>query len=400
METQLNINFSNRLYRLPPYLFGELNELKLSKRQKGIDIIDFGMGNPDKATPDHIVEKMREVILDSRNHRYSASRGIFNLRKAISFFYEKFWNVPLDPEKETIAVIGTKEGLSHLSLALLGPGDTALVPNPAFPIHMYSAILAGANVINIPLGEAEDFIRDLKNMTENLHPKPKVLFLNYPNNPTGKVVDLSFFEEVVQFAKFHNMVVIHDFAYGSLTFDGYKAPSFLQAKGAKDIGVEFYTMSKSYNMPGWRIGFCVGNPDLVGALAKIKGYYDYGIFQTIQIAAIVALRGSQDPVKENASLYQNRRDLLCEGLIKMGWPCEKPKASMFVWPKIPEPYQNMRSLEFSRFLMDKAEVAVSPGIGFGTNGDEYIRIALVENENRIRQALRNIKKALPLLKGD
>jgi len=397
--TKINIEFSNRLHRLPPYLFGELNDLKLKKRQAGIDIIDFGMGNPDKPTPSHIVDKIREVILDSRNHRYSVSKGIYNLRKAIAYYYEKKWNVGLDPDSEAIAVIGTKEGLSHLSLALLGPGDTALVPNPAFPIHLYSVILAGANVINIPLSTPEIFMTNLKKTTESLHPKPKVLFLNYPNNPTTQVVDLPFFEEVVQFAKFHNMVVIHDFAYGDITFDGYKAPSFLQAKGAKDVGVEFFTMSKSYNMPGWRIGFCVGNSELVAALAKIKGYYDYGIFQSIQIAAIVALKGDQTCVEENAKLYQHRRDLLCDGLNELGWPIEKPKASMFVWSPIPEAYRKMGSLKFSRFLMEEAEISVSPGIGFGTNGDDFVRMALVENDNRIRQALKNIKRALPELQG-
>ncbi len=389
---------SNRLLRLPPYLFGQLNEMKLNLRQKGVDIIDFGMGNPDKATPDHIIEKLRESILDPRNHRYSASRGLFNLRKAISYYYEKKYDVKLDPEKETIAVIGTKEGLSHLSLAVLGPGDTALVPNPAFPIHMYSVILAGANVINLPLGNDSNFISRLQDLTHTLIPKPKILFLNYPNNPTALTVELDFFTEIVKFAKKHNIIVVHDMAYADITFDGYRAPSFMQAKGAKDVGVEFFTMSKSYNMPGWRIGFCVGNRNVIDALAKIKGYYDYGIFQSIQISAIVALKGDQTAVKENALTYEKRRNVLCDGLGRIGWEVEKPKATMFVWAKMPEKYQKLGSLKFSEKLMSKANVSVSPGIGFGEGGEGYVRMSLVENEMRIKQAVRQINKVLKLKK--
>ncbi len=389
--------FSNRIERLPAYLLGELNELKLKLRQQGKDIIDFGMGNPDKETPKHIVEKLREAILDPRNHRYSVSKGVFNLRKAISYYYEKKYNVNLDPATETVAVIGTKEGISHLSLALLGTGDMALVPNPAFPIHIYSVILAGANVINLPLGNDEKFIKQLYEITNTLIPKPKVLLLNYPNNPTTLTVELDFFKEIVKYAKKNNIIVVHDLAYADIVFDGYESPSLLQVKGAKDIGVEFFTLSKSYNMPGWRIGFCIGNKQIIGALAKIKGYYDYGIFQAIQIAAIVALKGEQEVVKNNALLYQNRRDVLCDGLNKIGWPVEKPKATMFVWAKIPDKYIKIGSMKFARMLLEQADVSVSPGIGFGEAGEKYVRIALVENELRMKQAIRQMNKVLKLV---
>ncbi len=391
---KIKIEFSNRLSRLPPYVLGELNEQKLKMRQKGIDVIDFGMGNPDRPTPEHIVDKAREILLDPRNHRYSASKGIFNLRKNIAEYYERKWDVSLDPNKEAIAVIGSKEGLSHMALAILGPGDTALVPNPAFPIHTYSFILAGANVISVPLSDEQQFMTDLKRTVESLTPQPKVLLLNYPNNPTTRVVTLDFFEEVVNFARSKNIAVIHDFAYGDIVYDGYKAPSFLQAKGAKDVGVEFFTMSKTYNMAGWRVGFCCGNADMISGLARIKGYYDYGIFQVIQIAAIMALKGPQASVKANVEVYQKRRDILCDGLNAMGWNVEKPKATMFVWAPIPEPFREMGSMEFCRMLLDKANVSMSPGIGFGSLGEGYVRIGLVENEKRIQQALRNMKHAM------
>ena len=394
---EFKIEFSNRLHRLPPYLFGQINDLKLKLRQKGVDVIDLGMGNPDRPTPKHIVQKLKEAVDDPKNHRYSASKGILNLRKAVAFYYENKYGVQLNPEDEVIAVIGTKEGISHLSLALLGPGDTALVPTPAFPIHIYSVVLAGANVITIPLGNDENFIKNIDNITHTLVPKPKVLFLNYPHNPTTLTVELEFFKEIVKIAKKHNLIVIHDFAYADITFDGYKAPSFLQIKGAKDLGVEFFTMSKSYNMPGWRIGFCVGNKEIISALAKIKGYYDYGIFQAIQISAIVALKGDQKIVEENAMVYQKRRDVLCDGLNKIGFNIEKPKASMFVWAPIPEKYRAMGSMEFAQFLLKEANVAVAPGIGFGDAGEGFLRIALVENELRIKQAIRQIKKALQKL---
>ncbi len=395
-QQKFKIEFSQRIHRLPPYLFGELNELKHRMRQNNIDVIDLGMGNPDRPPAPHIIEKLRESALVPRNHRYSASKGIFNLRKAVAYFYQKKYGVELDPETEVIAVIGTKEGLSHLSLALLGPGDTALVPTPAFPIHIYSVMIAGANVISVPLGNDENFLKAIDHITNTLFPKPKVLIINYPHNPTTMTVELDFFEEIVKFAYKHNLVVIHDFAYADITFDGYKAPSFLQAKGAKDIGVEFFTMSKSYNMPGWRIGFCVGNKDIIAGLAKIKGYYDYGIFQPIQISTIVALKGPQDIVKENVETYQKRRDVLCEGLNRIGWKVEKPKGTMFVWAKIPEKYQHMGSLKFSRLLLEEAHVAVAPGIGFGDGGEGFVRIALVENEHRIRQAVRQINRVLKL----
>ncbi|MBN1898812.1 MAG: aminotransferase class I/II-fold pyridoxal phosphate-dependent enzyme [Spirochaetes bacterium] len=393
---KLKFEFSNRLYRLPPYLFGELNEIKLALRQKGVDIIDFGMGNPDKPTPSHIVEKLCQAVQDPRNHRYSASKGIFNLRKAISYYYEHKYNVKLNPANETVCVIGTKEGISHLSLALLGPGDTALVPNPAFPIHIYSVVLAGANVINIPLGNDENFIRQMEHITRTLVPKPKVLFINYPNNPTTLTVEIDFFKDIVKFAKKHNIIVIHDFAYADITFDGYRSPSFLQVKGAKDVGVEFFTMSKSYSMPGWRIGFCVGNERVVSALSKIKGYYDYGIFQAVQIAAIVALKGPQNDVKAIAKVYEKRRDVLCDNLNRIGWKVEKPKASMFIWAPMPSKYRSMGSMKFSKLLMQKANVSVSPGIGFGEMGEGFVRIALVENELRIKQAVRQINRVLRL----
>lgn len=389
--------FSSRIERLPTYLLGELNELKLKLRQQGRDIIDMGMGNPDKQTPVHIVEKLREAVLDPRNHRYSVSKGVFNLRKAIAYYYEHKHNVMLDPARETIAVIGTKEGISHLSLALLGSGDTALVPTPAFPIHIYSVILAGGNVINIPIGNDEHFIKNLQHITNTLIPKPKVLLLNYPNNPTTLTVEIDFFKEIVKFAKKNNIIVVHDYAYADIVFDNYRSPSFLQVKGAKDVGVEFFTMSKSYNMPGWRIGFCAGNREIIGALAKIKGYYDYGIFQAVQIATIVALKGDQEVVQRNALVYQKRRDVLCDGLNKIGWSVEKPKATMFLWARIPDACISMGSMKFARKLLEESDVSVSPGIGFGQGGDGYVRIALVENELRIKQAVRQIHKCLKLV---
>ncbi len=399
------IEFSNRIHRLPPYLFGELNDMKLKKRKQGIDIIDLGMGNPDKGTPSDIVEQMQKSVEDTRNHRYSASRGIYNLRRAITDFYKKRRNVVLDPETEAIAVIGTKEGLSHLSLALLGPGDTAIVPSPYFPIHIYSVVLAGANTITIPMiDENDNFISEdtlistMQNLVHTMQPKPKVLFLNFPHNPTAMTIpDITFFNEIVKFAKKYNIMVIHDFAYGDITFDDYIAPSFLQARGAKDIGVEFYTMSKSFNMAGWRIGFCIGNAAMVGALAKIKGYYDYGIFQAVQISAIRALRGDHTSIKEAALLYQHRRDILVDGLNRIGWPLQPNNGTMFMWAPIPEKYKKMGSLKFCKWMMDDAEVSITPGIGFGDEGDHFVRIALVENEQRIKQAIRQMNRVLRLI---
>ncbi len=397
MNEKFIIQPANRLKRLPPYMFGELNRLKLEKRRQGIDIIDFGMGNPDQPTVHSAVRKLQEVIADSKTHRYSASKGIPHLLKAVSERYQRQYGVELNPNKEIIATIGSKEGISHLSLALLGPGESALIPSPAFPIHVWSVVLAGANVITIPMSSQMDhFLSDMSHIVENLWPKPKVMFLNFPHNPTTTVTTLDFFEEIVQYAKKKEIIVIHDFAYADITFDGYKAPSFLQAKGAKDVGVEFTSMSKSFNMAGWRCGFCVGNPEIINYLATIKGYYDYGIFTPIQVASIMALRGQAEEVERVAKVYQDRRDILIDSLSKIGWNTEKPKATMFAWIRIPEKYQNIGSFEFSKFLLEKAEVLVSPGIGFGETGEGYIRMSLVENSDRIKQAIRQIGRALEL----
>ncbi len=389
---------SSRLQRLPPYLFARINGMRLQLRQQGMDIIDLAMGNPDRPTPKHIVDKLIEVSQDGKAHRYSASRGIPALLKAIARYYDRKYGVSLDWEKEVVATIGSKEGIGHLVLALIDPGDLALVPNPAYPIHIYSVALAGGNVVTVPLHEEQDFVPSMAEITREIWPKPRIITLNFPNNPTTATVSLDFFQEVVDYAKKNDIIVIHDMAYSEITFDGYESPSFLQAKGAKDVGVEFFTLSKSYNMAGWRIGACVGNADVVGALAKIKSYYDYGIFTPVQVAGIAALDGPQDCVREAAAVYQARRDVLCEGLNRIGWPVKKPKASMFVWAPIPEPYRHMGSMDFSLMLMEEAEVAVAPGIGFGDLGDDYVRIALVENEHRLRQAIRNIRRSLTELK--
>lgn len=386
--------FSKRLNRLPPYMFGKLKQLTHERRQQGIDIIDLGMGNPNQRTPQPIIDKLTEAAQELRHHRYSASRGIYNLRREVSWHYQRRFGVDIDPDEEAIAVIGTKEGLGHLALALIDEGDLAMVPNPTFPIHMYSVVLAGGSVVSIPLEEENDFVPSLEEITRDIWPRPKVLILSFPHNPTGAVIDLSFFEEVVGFAKHEDMIVIHDLAYADIVFDGYKAPSFLQAKGAKDVGVEFISLSKSYNMAGWRCGFAAGNRDIIEALGRIKGYYDYGIFPPIQVAAIMALRTPIDEVMENTEVYWNRRDVLVEGLNRIGWKVTKPQASMFVWAPIPEQWKHLDSLEFSMKLLNEAEVCVSPGAGFGHNGEGYIRIALVENEDRIRQAVRQIKRAL------
>jgi alanine-synthesizing transaminase len=391
---------TQRLNRLPPYLFGQLNETKLRLRQEGADVIDLGMGNPDQPTPQHIIDKLCEVVQDRKSHRYSASKGIPALLKAISRYYKKCFNVDLDSETECIATIGSKEGLAHLMLALLDPGDLALIPNPTYPIHIYSVAMAGGNVVSIPLREEKEFVPDVEYITREIWPRPKIITLNFPHNPTTATVSLDFFEEIVRFAKDNGIMVIHDMAYAGVTFDDYKAPSFLQVPGAKDVGVEFYTMSKSYNMAGWRLGFCVGNSDIIAALAKIKGYYDYGIFTPIQVAAIAALDGPQDCVKRQAEIYQSRRDVLCDGLNRIGWPVKVPKASMFTWAPIPEPYREMGSIEFSMMLMKEAHVALAPGIGFGDLGEGYVRIAMVENEHRLRQAVRNIRRSLTKLQPE
>jgi alanine-synthesizing transaminase len=392
---EYSIDVSNRLRRLPPYLFGRLNAMKYQLRRAGADIIDLGMGNPHDATPQPIVDKLCEAVRDPRNHRYSVSTGVYNLRREAAIYYKKQWDVELDPEDQVIATIGSKEGFSHMCLALLGPGDTALVPSPAFPIHVYGVALAGANVISVPLTEDQDtFLGHIVYAMENIHPRPKVLILNFPHNPTTMTVELSFYEEVVRLAKRFGFLVISDLAYAETTFDGYRAPSFLQVRGAIDVGCEFTTLSKNFNMAGWRIGFCAGHPEMVRALAKIKGYYDYGIFQAIQIAAIIGFRQCSEYAREQASVYERRRDCLCRGLSRIGWDVAPPKASMFLWQPIPEAYRGMGSIEFALKLMREAEVAVAPGRGFGEAGEGYLRIALVENENRIRQAVRQIKRAL------
>ena len=380
-----------RIKRLPPYVFAIVNELKAKARAQGEDIIDFGMGNPDQPTPKHIVEKLVEVAQRRDTHRYSQSKGIPRLRRAICNWYKDRYDVDLDFETEAIVSIGSKEGLAHLALACLGPGDSVLVPNPAYPIHPYGFVIAGADVRHVPLVPGVDFFEELEKAIVDSWPRPKMLVLNFPGNPTTQCVDLDFFERVVAIAREHNIWVIHDIAYADIVFDGYKAPSVLQVPGAKEIAVEFFSLSKSYNMPGWRVGFMVGNPVLVSALAKIKSYLDYGTFTPIQVAAIAALEGPQECVMEIRDMYQKRRDVLCDGLNALGWQVEKPMATMFVWAKIPEAYQSMGSLEFSKKLITDAKVAVSPGIGFGQHGDDHVRFSLIENEHRTRQALRGIK---------
>lgn len=384
----------SRIKRLPPYVFAVVNKLKIEARHRGEDIIDLGMGNPDNGTPQHIVDKLVEASYNPKNHRYSASRGITKLRLAISDWYKRRYDVDIDPETEAIVTIGAKEGLSHLALAIVETGDTVMVPDPTYPIHKYCVIIAGGDVLSIPLRDDSDFFEDMLESYKNAWPRPKMLIISYPHNPTTKITDISFFEKVVAFAKEHDIMVIHDLAYADIVFDGYKCPSFLQVKGAKDVGVEFFSLSKSYNMPGWRIGFCVGNKKIVGALQSIKSYLDYGIFQPIQIASIIALNGPQDCVHDIAKLYEVRRNVLVEGLNKAGWNIEKPKATMFVWAKIPDKFKKMGSLEFSKLLLKEAKVAVSPGVGFGEHGDEHVRFALIENEQRINQAIKGIKFVL------
>ncbi|MGQ9484807.1 MAG: alanine transaminase [Desulfosoma sp.] len=388
-----NIEQFTRMRRLPPYVFAQVNALKMERRRAGEDIIDLGMGNPDVPTPQHIVDKLVEAAQKSHNHRYSASRGITKLRYAIAGWYKRRFEVDLDPETETVVTIGAKEGLSHLVLALINPGDVVFSPNPTYPIHPYSAIIAGGDVRSIPIGSDRDFFEDLQIAAKQTWPRPKMLIISFPHNPTTAVVDLAFFEKVVAFARDHHLMVIHDLAYADLVFDGYSAPSILQVPGAKDVAVEFFSMSKSYSMAGWRVGFCVGNREMVGALTRLKSYLDYGIFQPIQIAAIIALNGDQNCVKEIVETYRSRRDVLVDGLGRIGWHMPKPKGTMFVWAPIPERFRAMGSVEFSKFLIEKAKVAVSPGLGFGEYGDDHVRFALVENEMRIKQAIRGIRKA-------
>lgn len=383
-----------RIKRLPPYVFNIVNQLKAEARTRGEDIIDFGMGNPDQPTPKHIVDKLVEAAQRNDTHRYSVSKGIPRLRRSICNWYKNKYDVDLDPETEAIVTIGSKEGLAHLTLATLGPGDVVLVPNPAYPIHPYGCVIAGADIRHVPMVEGVDFFEELNKSITDSWPKPKMLILNFPANPTGQCIELEFFERIIALAKQHNIWVVHDIAYAEIVFDGYKAPSILQVPGAKDIAVEFYSLSKTYNMPGWRVGFMCGNKELVNALARMKSYLDYGMFTPIQIAAISAIDGDQSCVEEIREMYQSRRDVLCDGLNALGWEVEKPKATMFVWAKIPEQYREMGSLEFSKLLLKEAKVAVAPGIGFGKYGDDHVRFGLIENEHRTRQALRGIKKVL------
>lgn len=380
-----------RINRLPPYVFNTLTQLKTEARARGEDIIDFGMGNPDQPTPPHIVNKLIEAVQRPDTHRYSMSKGIPRLRRAMASWYERNYNVHLNSETQILATIGSKEGLAHLALAISGPGDTILVPDPAYPIHTYGFIIAGANVKQIPLINETQFLASVEDTINRSLPKPKALVINFPANPSTHCVDYAFFEQIVNLAKKHEIWVIHDLAYADIVFDGYKAPSILQVPGAVDIAIETYSMSKSYNMPGWRIGFACGNEELVAALTRIKSYLDYGTFTPIQVAAIAALEGSDECVREIRDLYEKRRNILCDGLNELGWTVERPKATMFVWAPIPPHYKHMGSLEFSKYLLQKAHVAVSPGIGFGQQGDDYVRFGLIENKDRMRQALRNLK---------
>jgi alanine-synthesizing transaminase len=383
-----------RIKRLPPYVFNIVGDLKQQARRAGEDIIDFGMGNPDGPTPPHVVAKLVEAAGKPANHRYSVSRGVYKLRVAVCDWYKRRYDVDLDPDSEACVTIGSKEGIAHLALAVLAPGDVVLCPSPTYPIHQYSVILAGGDLRSIPLVPGQDFFENLVEAMRQTWPKPKLLVLNFPHNPTTSVVDRAFFERIVDFAREHDLIVVHDLAYADLVFDGYEAPSFLEIPGAKEVGVEFFTLSKSYNMPGWRVGFCVGNPEMIAALGRIKSYLDYGIFQPVQIAAIHALNGPQHYVEEIRETYEKRRNVLVDGLNRGGWTLDRPKATMFVWAPIPEEFQSMGSLEFSKFLLREAKVAVSPGIGFGEYGDKWVRFALIENEHRTRQAIRGIRRAL------
>jgi alanine-synthesizing transaminase len=387
-----------RIKRLPPYVFNAIGELCLKARRAGEDIIDFGMGNPDEATPPHIVAKLVEAATKAPNHRYSVSRGVYKLRLAITDWYQRRYGVQLDPDSEAIVTIGSKEGIAHLALAILDQGDVVLAPTPTYPIHQYGCIIAGAQVQGVPLrSSGEEFYDELTALVRRTWPRPKLLVMNFPHNPTTATVDLRFMKRVADFARENEIMIAHDLAYADLCFDGYRAPSFMQVEGAKDIGVEFFTLSKSYNMPGWRVGFAVGNREMIGALARLKSYFDYGIFAPVQVAAIAALNGPQDCVAEINQTYRRRRDTLVNGLNRSGWPVEKPKATMFVWAPIPEQLHAMGSMEFAKYLITEAKVAVSPGVGFGADGDGFVRFALIENEHRTRQAIRGIRRALSRL---
>ncbi|MFW6060481.1 MAG: aminotransferase class I/II-fold pyridoxal phosphate-dependent enzyme [Phycisphaeraceae bacterium] len=393
----MKIQPASRIRRLPPYVLGRLKQLIYERRKQGADVIDLNMGNPSDAPPDAVVDKIREAVSDPRNSRYSVSKGLYNLRRDLAQKYRRKWGVELDPDKEVIATIGSKEGFSHMCLAMLGPGDIAVVADPAFQIHTYAVILAGASTVQVPLGNDDAFLRRIEDVLEHMTPKPKTVILNYPHNPTTMTVEPAFFEKVVELAARHQVTIMHDFAYGETCFDDYKAPSYLAAPGAKEFGVEFSTLSKPYNMAGWRIGFCAGHPEMINALGTIKGYYDYGIFQAVQIAAIIAMREGDEHVQKQAELYQQRRDVMVRGLQRLGWEVESPKATMFVWARInPEHLAryNNSTEEFCLAMVDQAEVAMTPGAAFGSRGEGYVRMALVENEHRIRQALRQLTRVL------
>ncbi len=383
-----------RMRQLPPYPFAKMDALKVKLRKAGRDVIDMGVGNPTDPTPEPVVEKIIEAVKDKRNHRYSVAAGVLNLRKELAKYYMEEFGVKLDPETETICTIGSKEGFSHLCMATMGAGDVVITPTPAFPIHRYSPVIAGANTIGIPSeGDDDALIRRIHDAAASLAPRPKALILNYPHNPTARVVDLRFFTEVVRIAKKFGFMVIHDFAYGRICFDGYQAPSFLQAPGAKDVGVEFWTMSKGFNMAGWRCGYCVGNAEMIKAVAAIKKYFDYGLFQPVQIASIIALRHCRDAERRQAAVYQERRDALCDGLARIGWTIPKPRATMFAWAPLPEKYRALGSMKFAMRLLEEADVAAAPGAGFGDDGDGFLRLSVIENKERLQQAVRNIKRA-------
>ncbi len=391
----MDIEFAQRVGQLPEYIFGRLNAMKMARRRAGEDVIDLGMGNPNDPTPNVIIQKLVEAVQDPRNHRYSVSAdGIFNLKREVARFYGREFDVPVDPESEVVCTIGSKEGLSHLALVLVEPGQTALVPTPAFPPHLHSVALAGGDVVTVPISNQPELFERLDGMVPGLDPKPRFLLLNFPHNPTTLTVEAPFFERAVRFAREHQILIVHDFAYSHMTFDGYRAPSFLQTPGAKEVGVEFTSMSKSFNMAGWRVGFCVGREDVVQALARIKGYYDYGLFMPVQIASIIALRDCMEEVRRQAALYQSRRDVLCRGLSRIGWPVQKPRATMFVWAPVPEDFRQMGSVDLSFMLLEEANVAVSPGAAFGEAGEGHVRMALVENEQRLRQAVRQVGRVL------
>jgi alanine-synthesizing transaminase len=391
----VNVEYADRVHRLPPYLFGRINNLLYQKRRSGQDVIDLGMGNPSDPPDPSVIQKLAEAAADVRNHGYSKSNGLLNLRREVTSKYLRKYGVRLDPETEVIACLGSKEGFSHMCLALMGPGDTAIIPAPFFPVHQYAIILASGNIVSLDVSDSEKFLRDIAYTCETMFPKPKLLIINYPHNPSTVTVDPEFFVEVVRLARKYGFMVISDFAYADVAFDGYQPPSFLSAPGAKEVGVEFTTMSKGYNMAGWRVGFCAGNADMIRGLAGIKGYYDYGMFQAVQIAAIVALRDTEATVERQSKIYQSRRDVLLEGLHRIGWEAETPRAGMFVWAKIPEYWSSqMGSIDFAMHLLEHANVAVSPGAGFGPAGDRHLRLALVENENRLRQAVRQISVGL------